>query len=124
MKLCYPASFQGYEEARRFEHPKSRMVRVAINGELPENIGKVFCEVVSLKFDENLHPVTPAWYGRHCKNGGWVPSSFIYSERNQSSRECKGQKSRENEKAVMICKTREKMVNHHGVNKKRGTRRA
>ena len=60
----------GEEDFRRCEHPKSRMARVAINGDLPENIGTVFCEVVSLKFDENFHPVIPAWYGRHCKNNG------------------------------------------------------
>ena len=100
------------------------MARAAINGELLENIGTVFCEVVSLKFDENFHPVIPARYGRHCKNDGWVPSAFIYYERNQSSRVCKGQKSKEDEMAVMICKMREKMVNHYGVNKKRGTGRA
>ena len=63
------------------------MARVTINGELPENIGTVFCKVVSLKFDENLHPVIPARYGSHCKNDDWVPSSFIYYERNQSSRD-------------------------------------
>ena len=50
------------------------------------------------------------------------PSSLIYSERNQSSGECKGQKSKEDEKAVMICKIREKMVNHNGVNKNKGHR--
>ena len=60
---------------------------------------------------------------RHCKNDGWVPSSFIYYERNQSSRVCKGQKSKENEMAVMICEIREKMVNHYRVNKKKGTGR-
>ena len=69
MPICegacvYPASFQGYGEARkyfrRFEHPKSRIARVTINEELPENIGTVFCEGVSLKFDENLHPIIPA----------------------------------------------------------------
>ena len=51
------------------------------------------------------------------------PSSLIYSERNQSSRESKGQKSKEDEKAVMICKIREKMVNHYRVSNKRGTGR-
>ncbi|MEW8689417.1 MAG: hypothetical protein AB2556_26635, partial [Candidatus Thiodiazotropha sp.] len=48
-KTCYPASFQAMGEAKpyfeRFGHPTNRMVRVAINGALPKDIGTGFAEI-------------------------------------------------------------------------------
>ena len=77
MKACYPASFQGQGEAtpyfERFGHPKSRMTRVAINGELPDNVGTGFAQVRSWTFARNVHPVIPAWFGKHLHESGWMP---------------------------------------------------
>ncbi|MEW8688816.1 MAG: hypothetical protein AB2556_23610, partial [Candidatus Thiodiazotropha sp.] len=61
MKACYPASFQGMGEAKpyfeRFGHPTHRMVRVAINGALPKDIGTGFAEIQEWEFDATCHPV-------------------------------------------------------------------
>ncbi|MEW8688018.1 MAG: hypothetical protein AB2556_19580 [Candidatus Thiodiazotropha sp.] len=69
MKACYPASFQGMGEAKpyfeRFGHPTHLMVRVAINGALPKDIGTGFAEIQEWEFDATCHPVIPAWFGRH-----------------------------------------------------------
>lgn len=50
MKSCYTASEAGFCDARKhfkgFGHPGNRIVRVAVNGELPDNTGTGFCEVV------------------------------------------------------------------------------
>ena len=50
MKSCYTASKAGFCDARKhfkgFGHPGNRIVRVAVNGELPDNTGTGFCEVV------------------------------------------------------------------------------
>ncbi|MEW8689088.1 MAG: hypothetical protein AB2556_24980, partial [Candidatus Thiodiazotropha sp.] len=63
MKACYPASFQGMGEAKpyfeRFGHPTHRMVRVAINGTLPEDIGTGFAEIQEWEFAATCHPVIP-----------------------------------------------------------------
>ncbi|MEW8688775.1 MAG: hypothetical protein AB2556_23405 [Candidatus Thiodiazotropha sp.] len=49
MKACYPSSFQGMGEAKpyfeRFGHPAHRMVRAAIDGALPKDIGTGFAEI-------------------------------------------------------------------------------
>ncbi|MEW8688960.1 MAG: hypothetical protein AB2556_24340, partial [Candidatus Thiodiazotropha sp.] len=90
MKACYPASFQGMGEAKpyfeRFGHPTHRMVRVAINGALPEDIGTGFAEIQEWEFDATCHPVIPAWFGRHFrrKGCGWAPTQLLvalWSER-------------------------------------------
>ncbi|MEW8686492.1 MAG: hypothetical protein AB2556_11830 [Candidatus Thiodiazotropha sp.] len=83
MKACYPASFQGMGEARpyfeRFGHPTHRMVRVAINGALPKDIGTGFAEIQEWEFDTACHPVVPAWFGRHFrrKGCGWAPTQLL-----------------------------------------------
>ena len=82
MNSCYPASFQGMGEAKpyfeRFGHPSHRMTRVAINGPLPEDIGTGFAEVVSWEFREhNVHPVIPAWFGKHFEEKGWAPTPLL-----------------------------------------------
>lgn len=50
MKSCYTASKAGFCDARKhfkgFGHPGNRIVRVAVNGELPHKTGTGFCEVV------------------------------------------------------------------------------
>ena len=57
MKACYLASFRGMGEAKpyfeRFGHPTHRMVRVAINGALPKDIGTGLAEVQEW---ESHHP--------------------------------------------------------------------
>ncbi|MEW8685623.1 MAG: hypothetical protein AB2556_07425 [Candidatus Thiodiazotropha sp.] len=59
MKVCYPASFQGMGEAKpyfeRFGHPTHRMVCVAINGALPEDIGTDFAVIQEWEFDATCH---------------------------------------------------------------------
>ncbi|MEW8688903.1 MAG: hypothetical protein AB2556_24050, partial [Candidatus Thiodiazotropha sp.] len=83
MKACYPASFQGMGEAKpyfeRFGHPTHRMVRVAINGALPKNIGTGFAEIQEWEFDATCHPVIPAWFGKHfaSKSGGGAPTQLL-----------------------------------------------
>ena len=81
MKACYPASFQGCGEAKpyfeRFGHPRHRMTRVAINGALPEDIGSGFAEVNEWKFAENVHPVIPAWFGKHFAENCWAPTQLL-----------------------------------------------
>ncbi|MEW8688341.1 MAG: hypothetical protein AB2556_21220 [Candidatus Thiodiazotropha sp.] len=80
MKACYPASFQGMGEAKpyfeRIGHPTHRMVRVAINGALPE-IGTGFAEIQEWDFDATCHPVIPALFGRHFADGGWAPTQLL-----------------------------------------------
>ncbi|MEW8688772.1 MAG: hypothetical protein AB2556_23390, partial [Candidatus Thiodiazotropha sp.] len=68
MEACYPASFKGMVEAKpyfeRFGHPTHRMVRVAINGALPIDIGTGFAEIQEWEFDATCHPVWKAF--RRC----------------------------------------------------------
>ena len=81
MKACYPASFKGQGEARpyfqRFGHPGHRMTRVAINSTLPEDIGTGFAEVQEWKFDPTVHPVIPAWFGKHFSVNSWAPTPLL-----------------------------------------------
>ncbi|CAG8645838.1 9023_t:CDS:2, partial [Racocetra persica] len=65
MKECYPAS-----------------MRVAVNGELPQDDIIGFAQIRSFKFVLNIHPVIPIWYRKHfaCRSGegcgkakGWTP---------------------------------------------------
>lgn len=81
MKTCYPASFRGFGEAssyfERFGHPGHSLTRVSINGSLPKDIGMGFVEVVEWTFDRDIHPVIPAWFGRHFEEKGWAPTSLI-----------------------------------------------
>ena len=55
----------------RFGHPTHRMVRVAINGALPE--------IEEWEFDTTCHPVIPAWFGKHfaSESGGWAPTQLL-----------------------------------------------
>ncbi|RHZ75704.1 hypothetical protein Glove_212g84 [Diversispora epigaea] len=66
----------------RFGHPTHHLVRVAVNGKLPQEDITGFAQVRSFKFASNIHPVIPVWYGKHfaCRSGdgcgkekGWVP---------------------------------------------------
>ncbi|MEW8689163.1 MAG: hypothetical protein AB2556_25355, partial [Candidatus Thiodiazotropha sp.] len=54
-----------------------RMVRVAINGALPKDIGTGFAEIQEWEFDATCHPVIPAWFGRHFADGGWAPTQLL-----------------------------------------------
>lgn len=60
MQYCYPASFQGYGEAKpyfvRFGHI------VSVNGNLPKDIGTGFAEGQEWKFVEQIHPVILTWF--------------------------------------------------------------
>ncbi|MEW8688812.1 MAG: hypothetical protein AB2556_23590 [Candidatus Thiodiazotropha sp.] len=83
MKACYPASFQDMGEAKpyyeRFGHPTHCMVRVAINGALPKDIGTGFAEIQEWEFDATCHPVIPASFGKHLasERGGWAPTQLL-----------------------------------------------
>ena len=83
MKACYPASFQGMGEAKpyfeQFGHPTHRIVRVAINGALPKDIGTGFAEIQEWEFGATCHPVIPAWFGKHfaSESGGWAPTQLL-----------------------------------------------
>ncbi|KAF0413852.1 hypothetical protein F8M41_007715 [Gigaspora margarita] len=86
MKECYPASMRGQGECaswfNRFGHPTHHLVRVAVNGKLPQDDITGFAQVNSFKFTSNIHPVIPVWYGKYfaccsgegcIKNKGWAP---------------------------------------------------
>ncbi|RHZ51156.1 hypothetical protein Glove_482g26 [Diversispora epigaea] len=86
MKECYPASMRGQGECtswfNRFGHPTHYLVKVAVNGELPQEDITGFAQVRSFKFASNIHPVIPVWYGKHfacrsgegcAKNKEWAP---------------------------------------------------
>ncbi|MEW8689024.1 MAG: hypothetical protein AB2556_24660 [Candidatus Thiodiazotropha sp.] len=81
VKACYPASFQGMGEANpcfeQFGHPTHRMVRIAINGALPKDIGTGFAEIQEREFDATCHPVIPAWFGRHFADCCWAPTQLL-----------------------------------------------
>ena len=81
MKACYPASFHGMGETqpyfKRFGHPKHRMTRVAINGALPKDIGTGFAQICEWTFDPSVHPVIPAWFGKHFEERGWAPTQLL-----------------------------------------------
>ncbi|CAG8727517.1 35660_t:CDS:2, partial [Racocetra persica] len=69
MKECYPASMQGQGECtpwfNRFGHLSHYLVRVAVNGELPEDDITRFAQVRSFKFASNIHSAIPIWYRKH-----------------------------------------------------------
>src|SRR5437762_7815238 len=88
MKECYLASMRGQGECspwfKRFGHPTHHLVRVAVNGKLPQNDDDIsgFAQVKTFKFVSNNHPAIPVWYGKHfaCRSGegcgkakGWMP---------------------------------------------------
>ncbi|RHZ69225.1 hypothetical protein Glove_286g31 [Diversispora epigaea] len=86
MKECYPASIRGQGECtswfNKFGHPTHYLVKVAVNGELPQEDITGFAQVRSFKFASNIHPVIPVWYEKHfacrsgegcAKNKGWAP---------------------------------------------------
>ena len=83
MKACYPTSFQGLGKAQlwfqRFGHPKHRMMHITVNGPLPPDIGTRFAQVHEWEFSNNVHPVIPAWFGRHSKKvkKGWAPTQLL-----------------------------------------------
>ncbi|MEW8688583.1 MAG: hypothetical protein AB2556_22445, partial [Candidatus Thiodiazotropha sp.] len=85
MKACYPLCFQGMGEAKpyfeRFGHQTHRMVRVAINGAVPKDIGTGFAEIQEWEFDTTCHPVIPTWFGKHfaSESGGWARHSSLPS---------------------------------------------
>ena len=91
MSACYPASFWGVGDCapyfKRYGHPSHRLVRVAVNGNLPDKPLTGFAEINSWEFSKDVHPVIPAWFGRHfCKpaedenvknDRGWVPIHLL-----------------------------------------------
>ena len=60
---------------RVFQTP-NRMIRVAINDPLPEDIGTGFAVVQEWEFAD-CHPVIPAWFGKHFATTGWAPSQLL-----------------------------------------------
>ena len=81
MKACYPASFQDHGEAapcfKRFGHHRNRMIRVAINGALPKDIGTGFARVRSWEFSPECHVVVAAWFGKHFEEKGCAPTQLL-----------------------------------------------
>jgi len=76
MKECYPASMRDQGECspwfKRFGHPTHHLVRVAVNGELPQDDDITgFAQVRTFKFVPNIYPAIPVWYGKHfaCRSG-------------------------------------------------------
>ncbi|CAG8480295.1 19201_t:CDS:2, partial [Racocetra fulgida] len=66
----------------RFGHPTHHLVRVAVNGELPQDDITRFAQIRSFKFVPNIHSAIPVWYRKHfaCRSGegcgkakGWTP---------------------------------------------------
>ncbi|MEW8688577.1 MAG: hypothetical protein AB2556_22415, partial [Candidatus Thiodiazotropha sp.] len=58
VKACYPASFMGEAKPyfERFGHPTHRIVRAAINGALPKDIGTDFAEIQECSNLSSCHP--------------------------------------------------------------------
>ena len=52
-----------------------RMARVSINRALPPDTG--FAEVQEWEFEEKIHLVIPAWYGKLFADKGWAPTSLL-----------------------------------------------
>ena len=81
MKACYPASFQGEGKAKpyfeRFGHLIHHTTCVSINGPLPSDIGTGFAEVQEWEFEGKVHPVIPAWFGKHFAEHGWAPTPLL-----------------------------------------------
>ena len=91
MSACYPASILGMGDCapyfKRYGHPSHRLLRVAVNGNLPDKPLPGFAEINSWEFSKYVHPVIPAWFGRHfsqpdneetAKNcRGWVPIHLL-----------------------------------------------
>ncbi|KAJ7387317.1 hypothetical protein OS493_004301 [Desmophyllum pertusum] len=82
MKSCYPASFQGKGDAKlyfeRFGLPGHQMVRISINGPLPDEIDTGFAELQEWEFKKGIHPVISSWFGRHFAEKGWAPTPLLY----------------------------------------------
>src|SRR5207244_4914953 len=66
----------------RFGDSTQHSIRVAVNGEMPEDDITGFAQVRSFKFASNIHSAIPVWYGKHfaCRSGegcgkekGWAP---------------------------------------------------
>ena len=81
MKACYPASFQGINEAKpyfeRFGHSTHHMTRVVINGALPRDVRTGLAEVQEWKFEATCHPIIPAWFKRQFADAGWAPMRLL-----------------------------------------------
>ncbi|CAG8628278.1 23350_t:CDS:10, partial [Racocetra persica] len=86
IKEYYPASMYGQGEClpwfKLFGHPTHHLVRVAVNGKLPQDDITRFVQIRSFKFVLYIHPAIPVWYGKHfaCQSGeecgkvkGWTP---------------------------------------------------
>ncbi|CAG8844118.1 5804_t:CDS:2, partial [Racocetra persica] len=68
-----------------FGHPTHHLVRVAVNGELPQDDITRFAQIRSFKFVSNIYLAIPVWYGKHfaCRSGEgcgkqtnvWLPNN-------------------------------------------------
>jgi hypothetical protein len=61
----------------RFGHPTHRMTQVSINGPLPQDIGTGFAEFQAWEFEAHVHPIIPAWFGKHFAEQQWAPSPLL-----------------------------------------------
>lgn len=87
----YPAALLGQGDCapyfKRFGHPTHRLVRVSINGPLPERDLTGFAEIKAWEFAPGVHPLIPAWFGRRFarpkadktarNERGWAPIAFL-----------------------------------------------
>lgn len=53
--------------------------RVAITGDILENIKTGFAEVTEWEFKPEVHPMIPAWFGRHLRSQAGPPHSSLPS---------------------------------------------
>lgn len=60
------------EYFKRFGHPTHEMIRVAINGSLPDFYFTRCIESFEAAW-ENLHPVVAVWFGSHFNEPGLTP---------------------------------------------------
>lgn len=81
MTACYPGSFKGMgdcaEYFRKYGHPTHNLVRVSVNGNLPDNHKMGFAQIDSWKFAKNVHNIIPAWFGSHFHQKGWAPIPLL-----------------------------------------------
>ncbi len=61
----------------QFGHLVHHMTRVAISLPLHQNIGSGFAEVQRWEFSDNVHPIIPAWFGKHFEEKGWASTPLL-----------------------------------------------
>lgn len=79
MKHCYPASFKGLGDCKpyfeKYGHPHGQFFKVSLQEsyDLPLN---GFVRIGTWEFPSSMHPIIPAWYGKHILDKQWLPVPY------------------------------------------------